>query len=61
MAFWGAGQVLDLVGEKGSEQEYPQSPQGWNPVNGNLIPLIQIAESYKKVPSNQNLVCRVIL
>ena len=42
IAFGGARGTLGLVGEEGSEQERPQPPQNWSPVNKNLFPSIHI-------------------
>ena len=41
----GAGEVLGLMREKGSEQERSQLPQNWKPVNNNnnnLFPSTQV-------------------
>ena len=59
VAFWGAREVLGLVGEEGSEQECSQRPQGWNPVNKSQFPSTHIVGSYVKAPGGQAPVCSV--
>ena len=59
VAWWGAREVLSLVGEQSSEQKCSQAPRGWNPVNKNLFPPMRIVASCIKNPRAQALVCLV--
>ena len=56
IAWWGAREVLDLVGELGSENECSRLPQGWNVVNKDILPALVIG-SYTMVLRGQALVC----
>lgn len=59
--FWALREVLGFMGDKDSEQECSQHPQGWNPVHKNLFSSTQIFGSYIRALSSQNPVCTIML
>ena len=59
MAWWGAREVLGLVGEQGSEQKCSQPLWGCNPVNKNLFSPTVIVGSCLEAPLARALVCGV--